>query len=163
MCRHIIQEFYSAAHPTILISHRFTSVIPNPLSIENPDWTFIAWGIWVAFNLALFAFIKVKHPMARASQRKAMDFIFYDVAVFGSAMLIDIVLWYYFPNGAYAEALFLTLRSNLIIFPYLGLWVVLMAFFSDISRASRRSIDYRPATLLFLTGLGIVIFMLNLS
>jgi len=138
-------------------------VIPNPFFVENPDWTFIAWGIWLAFNLALFGFIKIKHPVARASQRKAMDFIFYDVVVFGSAMLIDIALWYYFPAGAYSEALFLTLRANLIIFPYLGLWVVLMAFFSDISRASRRAIDYRPATVVFLTGLGMLLFILNLS
>lgn len=144
------------------IFYPFTSVIPDPFSIENPDWTFIAWCVWVALNLSLFAFIKIKHPMARASQRKAMDFIFYDVVVFGSAILIDLALWYYFPYGRYSMAVFLTLRSNLIIFPYLGLWVVLMAFFSDISRVSRRSIDYRPAALLFLTALGMAIFILNL-
>jgi len=134
-------------------------VIPDPLSVDNPDWTFIAWSVWLALNIALFIFIKVKHPMARASQRKAMDFIFYDVLVFGSAVAINIALWFLYPSNPYAIALWKTLRFNLIIFPYLGLWVVLMAFFSDIARASRGKVDYRKHALIFLLSLGVAAFL----
>jgi hypothetical protein len=134
-------------------------VIPDPLSLRNPDWTFIAWSTWVALNIMLFIFIKVKHPMAKASQRKAMDFIFYDVVVFGSAIAINIALWMFYPENHYAYALWGTLRFNLIIFPYLGLWVVLLAFFSDIYRASRSKVDYRIHSVVFLIGLGVAIFL----
>ena len=134
-------------------------MIPDPLSLQHPDWTFIAWSTWVALNIALFVFIKVKHPMAKASQRKAMDFIFYDVLVFGFAMVLNLLLWEFYPDNHYAYALWGTLRFNLIIFPYLGLWVALMAFFSDISRASRRKVDYRLPVALFLFILGLVIFL----
>ncbi len=134
-------------------------MIPDPFSIENPDWTFIAWCIWVVFNIALFIFIKIKHPMAKASQRKAMDFIFYDVLVFGIAIALNIVLWDFYSSDPYATALWRTLRFNLIIFPYLGLWVVLMAFFSDVSRASRRKVDYRAPVMISLLVLGFGIFL----
>ena len=134
-------------------------MIPDPLSLDRPDWTFIAWCVWLALNIALFAFIKIKHPMAKASQRKAMDFIFYDVVVFGSAVVLTLVLWRFYPDNPYAYALWRTLRFNLIIFPYLGLWVVLMAFFSDISRASRGKVDYRIPASLFLFVLGLEIFL----
>ena len=134
-------------------------MIPDPLSLENPDWTFIAWSTWLALNIALFIFIKVEHPMAKASQRKAMDFIFYDVVVFGSAIAMDVVLWMFYPTNRYAYALWETIRFNLIIFPYLGLWVVLLAFFSDIYRASRRKVDYRIPAIVFLLALGVGIFL----
>lgn len=127
--------------------------------MDRPDWTFIAWSVWVLFNIGLFAFIRVEHPGARASQRKAKDFIFFDIAVFGSAIAINLALWYFFPCGKYSEALWETLRFNLVFFPYLGLWVVLMAFFTDISRASRRSVDYRLHSLVFLLLLGASIFV----
>ncbi len=137
-------------------------MIPDPFSVTNPDWTFIAWCVWVIFNIALFIFIKIKHPMARASQRKAMDFIFYDVLVFGTAIGLNLILWEFYPSNVYATALWKTLRFNLIIFPYLGLWVVLLAFFSDISRASRRRVDYRIPTIvsLMVLGLGIFIYLI---
>ena len=97
--------------------------------------------------------------MAKASQRKAMDFIFYDVIVFGFAIALNLLLWMFYSNDYYAYALWETLRFNLIIFPYLGLWVVLMAFFSDISRTSRRKVDYRLPTISFLLILGLGIFL----
>jgi hypothetical protein len=80
-------------------------VIPDPLSLRNPDWTFIAWSTWVALNIMLFIFIKVKHPMAKASQRKAMDFIFYDVVVFGFAIVVNLILWKFYADNHYAYAL----------------------------------------------------------
>ena len=137
-------------------------MIQDPFSLENPDWHFIAWVVWVLINLSLFIFIKLKHPGAKASQKKALDFIYYDLIVFGSAILINVFLWFEYADNAYAIALWETLRFNMYVFPYLSLWVVLPAFFDDIYSTSRGILDYRLHSLLFLAGLGVVIYAWNL-
>lgn len=137
-------------------------MIQDPFSLENPDWHFIAWVVWVLINLSLFIFIKLKHPGAKASQKKALDFIYYDLIVFGSAILINVFLWFEYADNAYAIALWETLRFDMYVFPYLSLWVVLPAFFDDIYSTSRGMLDYRIHALLFLAGLGLVIYAWNL-
>ncbi len=137
-------------------------MIQDPFSLENPDWHFIAWVVWVLINLSLFIFIKLKHPGAKVSQKKALDFIYYDLIVFGSAILINVFLWLEYADNAYAIALWETLRFNMYVFPYLSLWVVLPAFFDDIYSTSRGMLDYRIHALLFLAGLGALIYAWNL-
>ena len=137
-------------------------MIQDPFSLENPDWHFIAWVVWVLINLSLFIFIKLKHPGAKASQKKALDFIYYDLIVFGSAILINVFLWLEYADNAYAIALWETLRFDMYVFPYLSLWVVLPAFFDDIYSTSRGTLDYRLHSLLFLAGLGSLIYAWNL-
>ena len=136
-------------------------MIQDPFSVDNPDWHFIAWVVWVLINISLFIFIKIKHPGARASQKKALDFIFYDIVVFGSAIIINLVLWFWYPDNHYAIALWETIRFDMYVFPYLSLWVVMPSFFDDIYRTSRGTLDYRIHSLVFLAGLGVLIYILE--
>ncbi len=137
-------------------------MIQDPFSLENPDWHFIAWVVWVLINISLFIFIKVKHPAARASQKKALDFIFYDIVVFGSAIVLNLVLWFWYADNIYAIALLETVRFNMYVFPYLSLWVVVPAFFDDIYRTSRGVLDYRLHSVIFLAALGVIIYIAEL-
>ncbi len=81
--------------------------------------------------------------------------------VFGSAIIIDLILWFRYAENVYAIALWRTIRFDMYVFPYLSLWVVLPAFFTDIYRTSKGTLDYRLHSIVFLAALGVLLYVVE--